>query len=266
MKRLSDSRARGAMLMLALALVGGTGCVVIDAANKNRYERQQRDAEAERQRRIAALAPAAEAGDPAARTALAYTLVLTPDRKLADVPRALGLLEQASAQDYAPAQALLGEMLGGMRRWGGYEPFGANPRDRARGIVLLQRAATKICVYQAGPDTFRIMPALRVAEILADDGRADESRLWRARNILHCGGGDVNHLSWQATADRATLAARIDALALLALTGNAAAIDRVKSTLSADTVAAADRLADDLRRQVAASEREFPAPPRKEHP
>jgi hypothetical protein len=266
MTRLSDSRARGATLMLALALVGGTGCVVIDAANKNRYERQKRDAEAERQRRIAGLAPAAKAGDPAAGTALAYILVSTSDRKQADVPRALGLLEQASAQDYAPAQALLGEMLGGMRSWGGYEPFGANPRDRARGIVLLQRAATKICVYQAGPDMFRVVPALRVAEILARDGRADESRLWRARNILHCGGGDVNYLSWQATADRATLAARIDALALLALTGNAAAIDRAKSTLSADTVAAADRLADDLRRQVAASERDYPAPPRKELP
>ncbi|WP_413672619.1 hypothetical protein ACEN9H_26130 [Massilia cellulosiltytica] len=259
----ADSRARGGMLILALAFIGGTGCVAIDAVNKNRYERQQRDAEAARQRRIAELAGAAAAGNPAARTSLAYTLVSTRDRKQADVPRARDLLEQASAQDYAPAQALLGEMLGGMRSWGGYEPFGANPRDRARGIVLLQRAATKICVVQPGPDMFRVEPALRAAQLLARAGRADESRLWRARNILHCGGGDVNYLSWEAKADRASSAERIDALALLTLTGNAAAVAGAKAMLPADMVGAADRLADDLRRQVAASERDYPAPPRK---
>ena len=48
MTLLSDSRARGGMLILALAFIGGTGCVAIDAVNKNRYERQKRDAEADR--------------------------------------------------------------------------------------------------------------------------------------------------------------------------------------------------------------------------
>ncbi|HEU6455103.1 MAG TPA: hypothetical protein VN201_06525, partial [Roseateles sp.] len=57
----ADSRARGGMLILALAFIGGTGCVAIDAVNKNRDERQQRDAEAARQRRIAELAGAAAA-------------------------------------------------------------------------------------------------------------------------------------------------------------------------------------------------------------
>ena len=90
----ADSRTRGGMLILALAFIGGTGCVAIDAVNKNRDERQQRDAEAARQRRIAELAGAAAAGNPAARTSLAYTLVSTRDRKQADVPRALDLLEQ----------------------------------------------------------------------------------------------------------------------------------------------------------------------------
>ena len=265
MKRLSDSRTRGAMLMLALALVGGTGCVVIDAANKSRYERQQRDAEAERQRRIADLTPAAERGDPAARSALAYALISPSDPAQADAKRALALLEQAAAQDDGMAEALLGQVLTGIR-FGVYRHFPATARDVTRGIALLRRAATKACVYRPGREFDSIEPAARVAHFLGTSGRPDESRLWHARSILHCGRSTGVDLAWQAKSAYATYPQRTEALALLILTGNAKAIAEARATLSADDAVAADRLADDLRRQVAASERDFPAPPRKELP
>lgn len=251
--------------MLALALVGGTGCVVIDAANKNRYERQQRDAEADRQRRIADLTPAAGRGDPAARSALAYALLTPAGASQADVSRALALLEQAAAQDDGMAQALLGEILTGTRI-GPYRHFPATLRDIDRGTLLLRRAATKACTYRPAPGDFPHHPAMRAGQVLGRAGRADESRLWQARSILHCGRTAGVDLAWQAKSRYATSAQRTEAMALLTLTGNAKAAAEARATLPADDAAAADRLADDLRRQVAASERDYPAPPRKELP
>ena len=265
MTRLSDSHARGAMLMLALALVGGTGCVVIDAANKNRYERQQRDAEAGRQRRIAELTPAAERGDATARAALAYALLTPAGASQADASRALALLEQAAAQDDGMAQALLGEILTGTRI-GPYRHFPTTLRDIDRGTLLLRRAATKACAYRPAPGDFPVHPAMRVGQVLGKAGRPDESRLWQARSILHCGRTAGADLAWQAKSAYATYPQRTEALALLTLTGNAKVIAEARATLPADDAAAADRLADDLRRQVAASERDYPAPPRKELP
>lgn len=265
MTLLSDSRARGGMLILALALIGGTGCVAVDAANRARYRQQQQDEEAARRRRIADLTPAAERGDAAARAALAYALVSPSDPAQADGPRALALLEQAAAQDDGMAEALLGELLVGMRI-GAYRHFPATAQDVTRGLALLRRAATKACVYRPGPGFFSIEPAARIGQVLGSAGRPDESRLWRARSILHCGRVAGVDLAWQAKSAYATFPQRTEALALLTLTGNAKAIVEARATLPADDAAAADRLAADLRRQVAASERDYPAPPRKEHP
>lgn len=265
MKLLSDSRARGGMLILALACVGGTGCAIIDAASQAHYRQQQQDAEAARQRRIAALAPAAERGDAAARSALAYALLSPSGDGRADAPRALALLEQAARQDDGMAQALLGAILSGARV-GTYQHVPAPPQDIARGTALLQRAATKACVYRPGPAYFRIEPAQRAAQSLAGAGRRDDARLWRARAILHCGGANASYLSWQAKSASVAPAQRIDALALLTLTGDAKACAEARSALPAEDAAAAERLAADLRRQVAASERDYPAPPRKDYP
>jgi hypothetical protein len=265
MKRSTDSRLRGGILILALALVGGMGCVAIDEANRARYRQQQQDEEAARQRRIANLMPAAERGDPAARAALAYALLTQSGSAQADATRALALLEQGVAQDDGMAQALLGEILVSSPI-GRYRHFPSTPRDLARATTLLQRAATKACVYRPGPGVFRAEPALQVGQLLHATGHIDESRLWRARSILHCGRADRNLLVWQAKSAHATFAQRIDALALLTLTDDATSIAEARATLSADDAAAADRLAADLRRQVAASERDYPAPPRKELP
>jgi hypothetical protein len=276
MTLLSHARARGGMLMLALAFIGGTGCVVIDAANKNRYERQQRDVEAERQRRIAGLAPAAKAGDPAAQTLLAYALLTPSEPKRADAPRALVLLEQAAAQDYGMAQAMLGDILTGAAAGFLRVPrrFPPDPRESARGLALLQRAATKACFYRPGPDMYSVAPAQRAGQLLGAAGRPGEALLWRARHILYCGGAGARYLAAEATSTNGAPARRTEALALLTLTGDAKAIAAARATLPAADAdadadadaAAADRLADDLRRQVAASERDYPAPPRKELP
>jgi hypothetical protein len=264
MTLLSDSRARGGMLILALAFIGGTGCVAIDAVNQARYRQQQHDLEAARQRRIADLAPAAERGDAAARTALAYALLTPFDAGQADGPRAQALLEQAAAQDDGMAETLLGVMLAGSRV-GSYRHFPATPQEAARGTALLQRAATKACVYRPGLSYVRIEPAQRVEQMLDAAGRRDEARLWRARRIVHCGAA-AGSLSWQVKSAQAAPAQRTEAMALLTLTGDAKAIAEARATLPAADAAAAERLAADLRRQVAASERDYPAPPRKDYP
>lgn len=266
---LSSSHARAGTIVLALALIGGTGCAVIDAANNARNQKYARDQEAARQRRIAALEPAAAAGDPAARSAQASVLLSAFNPAPADVLRALALLEQAAAQDDGLAQALLGDILaepGPAVRAARQAPR-SRQEDAERGIALLQRAATKACTYPR-PKPFypRIEPALQASRMLRVAGRADESLLWRARGILHCGSENAAALSWRAQSESFSSADRIEALALLTLTGDAAATAQARAKLPAADAATAERLAADLRRRVADSERDYPAPPRKEQP
>jgi hypothetical protein len=113
---------------------------------------------------------------------------------------------------------------------------------------------------------YSVAPAQRVGQLLGSAGRSGEALLWRARHILYCGGASARYLAAEATSTHAAPARRTEALALLTLTGDAKAVAEARATLPADDAAAADRLADDLRRQVAASERDYPAPPRKELP
>ena len=265
---LSSSHARAGTIVLALALIGGIGCVSVDAASRARYQQRLRDHETVRQRSIAALEPAAAAGDPRARSALATVLLSAHDLTQNDVPRALALLEQAAAQDDGRAQALLGDILVGSSpqvRTGRQTP--PSRQDAERGIALLQRAATKACRYpRPGEIRSDIWPALEAGNMLNAAGRADESLLWRARDILHCGRMNIELLSWRAQAAVSSPADRIGALALLTLTGDAAATAKVRATLPGADAAAAERLGADLRRRVADSERDYPAPPRKEQP
>jgi len=268
MTLLSSFHARAGTIVLALALIGGIGCAGLSASDKAAYQQRLRDQETERQRRIAALEPAAAAGDPAARSALASALLAAHDPAQNDVPRALALLEQAVAQDDGLAQALLGEILVGSMpnvRTDRQTPPGR--QDAERGIALLQRAATKACTYP-WPQRFYtgIQPALGIRLALGDAGRADESLLWRARGILHCGIEHAAALSSYVKFARTSSTKRIEAAALLALTGDAAATAEASATLPAADAAAAERLAADLRRRVVDSERDYPAPPHKEQP
>jgi hypothetical protein len=106
-----------------------------------------------------------------------------------------------------------------------------------------------------------------VGQLLGAAGRPGEALLWRARHILYCGGASARYLAAEATTPtNVAPARRIEALALLTLTGDAKTIAETSAALPAADAAAADRLAADLRRKVAASERDYPAPPHKERP
>jgi len=271
-----SARTRAGFLVVALALVGGTGCLTMAAIDHVQEHNRVREREAARERRVAQLTPRADAGEPAAMTALAFVLSAEPVDARRDLRRIRALLDGASRQGYVYAQAVLGEMLASGRMPAGATYLPAAMRDRPRGIVLLQQVASQTCLIRVAADPtstangygieLTLLPAGRVASLLELAGRNDEARVWRARSIVHCGqsGGDV--VEYRATAEGAPSARRQAALAFLLLSTNTARIEAAQRGLAPDDIAAARRQADDLRRQVAESEREFPAPQHKELP
>jgi len=263
MMLLRSSLSRASVLFLALAAIGSTGCITTAIVDNVQYRNAQRAQEAARQRRIAALEPLAAAGDAKARVKLADELLSGPDNKEADLRRALALLAQAAAQDDGRAQGQLGEILAE----GKIGNFGALPsdlRDRERGIVLLQRASTHGCRSETSGTWRGLNPALAASLGLTAAGRPDQARVWRARAILHCQDSTPAFLLWEATTPQTTPARRADSLAILLLMGDAEAIAKARQTVGAEDFAAAERLASNLQREITASERDYPAPPRKE--
>lgn len=265
MKPLNAAHARASLLVLALALVGGTGCMTMNAIDRARVQGALRDEETARQQRIAALTPRAQAGDAAARTGLALALLAGRDPARIDLPRALGLLSQAADQDYAPAQVGLGEILVQNAVSGGvYMPLPPALRDPARGLTLLRRAASHACTFKL--DNREVCPADRVIQILLRDGRAPEAQVWRARGMLYCANPTPASQMSTIESNRATPAQRIEAMALLIVAGDAALIDAARARLAPEEAAAAARHALELRRQITESERDYPVPPRKDTP
>lgn len=262
---LRSSLSRAGVLFLALAAIGSTGCITTAIVDNVQYRNALREQEAARQRRIAALEPAAAAGDARARVTLADELLSGPDDTQATLRRALTLLSQAAAQDNGRAQGQLGEILAE----GKVGHFGALPadlRDRERGIALLQRASTHGCRNEASGTLRGLDPALAASLGLDAAGRPDEARVWRARAIVQCRAMTPAFLLWQATTPQTPPARRAESLAILLLTRDGQAIAKARDAVNADDVAAAERLAQDLQRAIAASERDYPAPPRKEQP
>lgn len=256
---------RAGVLVIALALVGGTGCLTMNAIDRVQVQNALRNQEAARRQRIATLTAQAQTGDPAAQTALAEALLSARGPGESDTPRALTALTQAAEQDYGPAQALLGDLLSSDGLHGGLTtPLPKPLQDRARGLTLLQRAATHACIFETV--TNRIQPAVRVSQILRDEHRGAEALVWRARGMLYCDEPTPAALMVPITSTRATQAERIDALALLILAGAAQLIANARAAMAPDDVVAAERLAVELRRQLTESEREYPAPPRKDKP
>jgi TPR repeat protein len=251
---------RAGALLLALACVGSTGCITTSIVSNVQYQNRLREMEAARQRRIAALEPKAAAGDAEARFALANELLAGPGQDQAALRRALALLEQAAAQDYGPAMGRLGRILA-EGRGGNYVSVPPDLRDRERGIVLLQRAFAHGCnLASVG------CPAERASLALANAGRPEQARIWRARGILECGTSRPAYLLWESTGTHVEPARRADALAILLLTRDTDTIATARNAMSADDFAAAERHAAELQRQIAASERDYPGPPRKEQP
>ena len=270
MKAFSSSRTRAGMLLVALALVGGTGCITTAIVHDVQQKNRMREAEEARQKRMALLLPLADAGDAAAATALVREMLAVPASTPVDQARVFALLSRAADQAYGPAQALLGEiMVTGTIQTAYYGRLTAGPgfRDRERGLQLLRQAAAQACVFRQERGSYSpgsIQPAITLSRELERVGRADEGRLWRARSVLHCGQPGAESLSWQTVGNRTTPAQRTQALVLMLLTGDAARIATAEAAMPAEEVAAARREAEQLRRQVAQSEQQYPAPGRKE--
>ncbi len=259
----STSRLRAGILILALALIGGMGCAVIEAAGNARYESAQRALLQERQRRVAELTPAAQAGDPQAMVVLAHAILSTQQGQ--DVPRALAWLSRAAEQDNGAAQAVLGDFLASGRTSFGSSSFlPAAMRDRERGLALLRKAASQACRFKlpgnAIQRTLYIDPAMKLGNYLREDRQAEESRVWRARSVMHCGVPGTEGLSSYLTKVHLAPEVQVEEFALLLLSGNAKAIAEARSSLALERIVAAEGEADELRRRIAESERRYPAP------
>jgi hypothetical protein len=278
-------RIRGVFLLLAFVLVGGMGCVSAmvgetDHSRRVAYEAsvaRMQTLETARQRRVAALEPAARLGDPVAMTALAYAKLMAPGRQ-PDIDReAIDLLSAASARGHGQAQAMLGQLLAtGQGDYRHVPRVSGTSRDRDSGIALLQQAASQACRYGASGDPgssayvegspASIEPALLLGDVLARSGRETEAWLWEARAAVHCGQvPKALHGRMTGFVDPRPQA-RTVARALLILGGRPDSLAWYRKEWSAEESAAAEREATELRRQVAASEREYPAPPGKVKP
>lgn len=262
-------RARAGMLVVALALVGGTGCITTAVVQNVQKNNRLREAEQERQKNIARLAPLADTGDPAAATALVRELLSFREPMPVDQARVFALLSAAARKNYGPAQAILGEILVEGNFETVYPRAAVEPRfrDREGGIEWLKRAATQACTYRSDSRGYYrytwTQPASRVSFVLASSGRDDEARVWQARSIMHCGEPDARRVYWPIGTARATPQERTKAFTLVLLTQDAAFIAKAEAIMPAEEVAAARREAEQLRRQVAQSEQQYPAPSRK---
>jgi hypothetical protein len=268
----SASRARAGMLILALALIGGAGCITRDVARNMQYQNDLREQERERQQRIVELSPRAYAGDVRAMTSLAQAVMSAEDTTRNNVPRAVELLERAAQSGDGLAQAMLGDMYvtGVVQFATSYLP--RSQWNDPRGAALLKSAATQACrfvVYTGGKERPLVLePADRLANMGFTDNRPEQESLWRARSVLHCGVPNPFDLSLRVVGARATPEGRQAKFAMVLLTKSATDIEnaRTRAGLTPDDVAAGERQADELRRRVAESEKQYPAPPVKELP
>jgi hypothetical protein len=258
------------VLVVALALVGGTGCITTAIVQNVQQKNRMREAEEARQKSIARLTPLADAGDAASGTALAREMMSVPGAEPVDQIRVFALLSGAADKGYAPAQALLGEMLVLARvQTTTYRelPIGPGLRDRERGFQLLRQAASRACGYARFPDKpyfSPIRPAWLLSVHLGSGGHADEAQVWRARSLLHCNEPNTENLTWRIMAKNAKAPERTQSLAMLLLTQDQVDIAKAEGALPAEEVDAARRGAEQLRRAVAQSEQQYPAPSRKE--
>lgn len=270
MNAILSSRTRAGMLLVALALVGGTGCITMSVVNHVQDQSRQRAREEARRSDIAQLTPRAQAGDAAA--ALQLVDLLVADRQPDEVRRAAALLEQAAATGYAPAQAALGMALVSGSFWPMMGPPYPGTVDGPRGVALLQQAATKTCKVKLPSRVYPVDVDLagKVADYFARHAQPAQAQLWRARDVLHCQEPQLSTLAWRARRSAAAPLGAAEAFALLFLTDSRADIDAVRLDVAPDlvpgTIVAGERLAAELRVLVAQSEQQYPRPPRRAMP
>jgi hypothetical protein len=278
---LSRSRFRAGVLVVLLALVGGTGCITTAIVQSVRQKNQEREAERQHQQNLVRLPPLAEAGDPVASVALVRELLAYRASVPIDQGRILGLLSRAADKGYGPAQGRLGDILVKGRFSDYYPQVDLEPRyqNRERGIALLHQAAVQACTYNSAPDAGYGQsnwkyPAEDLASVFEREGRKDEAQLWQARSVMHCNRPALGYFYQLAISKYSKPQQRIDALTSLLLAGDAARVSQAEAARIAKAEAAAPaeevdvarREAERLRSLVQQSEREYPAPAHQELP
>lgn len=261
---------RAVVLLVSLMLIGGTGCLTMHAIDSvqraNRERATDRRLQQEREARIAAAAGKVAAGDPQALTNVAIDLMDNKQFSGPDWDRPLALLEQAAGKGYGPAQAVLGELLLSGRWQGRYYVYHQLPGGArtARGVELLKQATSWGCSFGSrGTDRpeFAVDPVAELVEHFKRTKDTEQARLWRARRFLHCGAPHDPELS-SARYGHGTPEQRQRALALALLAHDDNLVADIRKGLGTPDVAAAEQGAAELRRLVAASEQQYPAPPR----
>jgi len=255
-----SSRARGGLLVLALALVGGPGCALILHVAQAGQDAKDAVHSVQRNARMAWLKPRADKGDPAALAELGGIMLSMADQGTPDEQRGLELLSSGADKGDARGQAVLAE-------WSLYhEPN--NPSVVARSIPMLQRAATQACRFKRYGITSKgpISPYHTLVHFLERTERMDEARLWEARGVMHCKEPDAQLLARQASVDGSRWSKPLPALALLLLTDSPADIKAGTAGHDPALLEAARREAARLRELVARSEYDYPAPTRQELP
>jgi len=257
---LSGERSRAGLLLMALSLIGGTGCITASIVNsvqqRNREEAMREKIRAEN----AAMLRDAPQGNLAAMTRLGWFKVSGRREGIAADPAGgLAMLEQAAAQGDAAAENALGAILATGRP--------SVPAQPARGAELLKRSATHACTV-VRPDGWSEQTAVTIARLYnahRNDSPFDrgQAQLWYARAIIHCHAPIPYSLAPEAGADAAQR--KVEALAWAMLAPGPVDRSRLEG-MSPEQVEAAEREALRLRQLVTASESTYPAPPASTRP
>lgn len=251
------------MVVVALALIGGTGCISTMIQN-------QRGAAAYRtswDEKVAALEAKSARGDMNARVGLALQLT-SNYAGTSQFPRGVALLKEAVQENNPWAEFILGRIMVRGAGIGGYAETSKPFRDVERGWELLRRAASQSCRYSIGHRTESSTDVF--AGLFSDDRvmikpAPEETALWRARGVLHCGFPSPDAMYWRFTSESKNPAAQTEELALLMLLPpRSSELAKAQSLASADMLEAARLRSTALRRMVDESLARYSAPTLKE--
>ncbi|MFZ6672888.1 tetratricopeptide repeat protein [Undibacterium sp. Xuan67W] len=271
--------SRIALLLIALSLIGGTGCItssLIDSARQK--EAQQKYADQQRKIIDSYKADAAK-GDLLAitRLGLEYTGGSSVTRQ--DIPAGLALLEQAAEKKYAVAEYALGSLLLTGKdgyRWNTLLPEQL-PRQPDRGLSLLKQSATHACIVSlASGGNAGAVTAYELSKLYRE-GRGiekdlNQADLWLARSIIHCQHPNAYVIkSIFPIPKSAPAQAQIDVMSwILMMPADNATAKKVTTDLqplmSADDWQKAQRQMARLRQVAIDSEQQIPAPPQANKP
>ncbi|MDF3035875.1 MAG: hypothetical protein K0S28_1149 [Paucimonas sp.] len=207
-------------------------------------------------------------GNLASITILALEYIHGSRHVESNLPKAIARFEQVVAKRYGPAEYGFGWLLlTGENR---YRPGTATSeaqlrRNPQRGVELLKRSAASSCSYR---DPYREQNMPQVAFELSELYRghsgvpadAQESALWLARSILHCGFDDAGYIRARFLGQDRDSMKKAEALNWLLLMNAKEEGRKVAAGMPAGRIKRAMKNAEKLRNAVTASEAWYPAP------